>query len=274
MKNIIKYIIPFFLFFTIISCNKEIKNKSSISDSIISKETAIIVAKRFNQKIFSTTNRNNSRLSSLTDSLAVFSNGKQIYNVVTLYDKVTPAAYVVNYTNNDGYLIVAADKNSRTILAYIEHGSFTDTLNVPEGLKEWTQDAVLEINYIRTNNLLATTAIQKEWTLYSGGTVTYLTQPPYNPAENCDYYYVNTFGPYLQSHWDQGCGFNQLFPNMSCGQCGHTYVGCVAIAMGQIMYYHRWPLNYDWSLMENDNGTYSASRMLIDVAASVNMHYA
>ena len=48
--------------------------------------------------------------------------------------------------------------------------------------------------------------------------------------------------PLLTSIWGQGCYHNGDCPYDSTGPCQHVEAGCVAIAMAQIMYYHKSPL--------------------------------
>lgn len=48
--------------------------------------------------------------------------------------------------------------------------------------------------------------------------------------------------PLLTSAWGQGCFHNELCPATESGPCHHASAGCVAIAMAQIMYYHKQPL--------------------------------
>ena len=66
--------------------------------------------------------------------------------------------------------------------------------------------------------------------------------------------------PLLTSQWAQGCYYNEACPIDTLGPCQHVYAGCVAIAMAQIMYYHKWPLrgegNFSYSC--NPYGTLSA----------------
>ena len=47
--------------------------------------------------------------------------------------------------------------------------------------------------------------------------------------------------PLLTSCWGQGCYHNEACPFDSTGPCQHVEAGCVAIAMAQIMYYHKSP---------------------------------
>ena len=48
-------------------------------------------------------------------------------------------------------------------------------------------------------------------------------------------------GPLLTSAWGQGCYYNEYCPADNAGPCQHVTAGCVAIAMAQIMYYHKYP---------------------------------
>ena len=47
--------------------------------------------------------------------------------------------------------------------------------------------------------------------------------------------------PLLTSCWGQGCYHNEACPVDDAGPCQHVEAGCVAIAMAQIMYYHKSP---------------------------------
>jgi hypothetical protein len=49
--------------------------------------------------------------------------------------------------------------------------------------------------------------------------------------------------PLLTSAWGQGCFHNEACPFDSLGPCQHVEAGCVAVAMAQIMYYHKQPMN-------------------------------
>ena len=51
-----------------------------------------------------------------------------------------------------------------------------------------------------------------------------------------------TVEPLLTSCWNQGCFHNEACPVDHSGPCQHVEAGCVAIAMAQIMYYHKSPL--------------------------------
>lgn len=65
--------------------------------------------------------------------------------------------------------------------------------------------------------------------------------------------------PMVQTQWDQGAPYNNQCPTYNGAT---TYTGCVATAMAQAMYYHRWPTkgtgsaSYYW---ENGNTNLSSS---------------
>ena len=55
-------------------------------------------------------------------------------------------------------------------------------------------------------------------------------------------------GPLLTSAWGQGCYYNSACPSDNAGPCQHVSAGCVAIAMAQIMYYHKQPITGNGSI--------------------------
>lgn len=104
--------------------------------------------------------------------------------------------------------------------------------------------------------------------------------------------------PLLTSQWAQGCYYNESCPVDTLGPCQHVYAGCVAIAMAQIMYFHKWPLtgygstsyscspygtlsanfgttSYQWNAMvDHLNGSNTAIAQLIShCGISVKMQY-
>ena len=53
--------------------------------------------------------------------------------------------------------------------------------------------------------------------------------------------YPREVAPMLTSCWGQGCFHNEACPVFADGPCGHASAGCVAVAMAQIMYFHKFP---------------------------------
>ena len=64
-----------------------------------------------------------------------------------------------------------------------------------------------------------------------------------NPKKN-----QTSVEPLLTSAWGQGCYYNESCPSDNAGPCQHVTAGCVAIAMAQIMYYHKQPITGNGSI--------------------------
>lgn len=64
-------------------------------------------------------------------------------DVVTIYDfNHRPVMYVVNFANNNGYIIVSAQKSYFPLLAKINHGNFEQDLQLVPALREWKDNAI------------------------------------------------------------------------------------------------------------------------------------
>lgn len=137
----------------------------------------------------------------------------------------TPAFHIFNTTH--GFVIVSADDCETPIIGYSYEGCF-DPDNVPVPLEAYLQDFVARMQYGIENPSAADQRTERQWelvkstgTLHEGRT-------------------ERSAGPLLTEKWHQGCLYNSLCPTMQ-GPCGHAEVGCVAVAMGQIMHYWRYP---------------------------------
>jgi len=121
----------------------------------------------------------------------------------------SPAYYVFNATDNEGFVIVSADDRTEPILGYADNGCF-DKDNMPSNVKAW-------FDYY-------------EQAIRSLGDAPVLTAPQrsqYAPIE-----------PLVTTKWNQSNPYNLLCP-MDGEELSIT--GCVATAFAQIMYYHKWP---------------------------------
>jgi hypothetical protein len=202
-------------------------------------------------------------------------------------DKNAPAFYVFNTT--DGFVIVAADDCETPIIGYSLEGCF-DADNVPIQMEAYLQDFVARIQYGIDNHIVADEVTARQWQLVK-------TTGRLNDNKS-----LKAVGPLLTEKWHQGCLYNSLCPAMGNTPCDHAEVGCVAVAMGQIMHYWRYPTigwgshsyfnlevqhsadfgntTYDWGHMP-DSLTENSSEAEIDAVAtllyhcgvSVNMQY-
>ncbi len=122
------------------------------------------------------------------------------------------AYYVFNAAQaGSGYVIVAADDRVPSILGYSDNGTF-DPNDVPPVMQEWLDGYALQIQAI------------------AGG-----AKPDARSAAR------QAIAPMLNVRWGQGMPYSVLFPHVNGSDNAHAYVGCVAVAMAQIMAYWRYP---------------------------------
>lgn len=134
--------------------------------------------------------------------------------------------YVFNRGNNEGFVIVSADdRTSEQILGYSTQGTF-DYNKLPANAKAWIGGYAKGIVRIQAANQ---------------------APAPTRAATRA----LSPVAPLLGDiAWNQGAPFNNLCPEIDGQRCP---TGCVATAMAQIMYYHRWPErghgshSYEWN---------------------------
>lgn len=199
--------------------------------------------------------------------------------LVTIYktDRNVAALYVFNTAN--GFVIVAADDCETPIIGYSHEGRF-DPNNVPVQMQDYLQDFVARIQYNIENQIVADKTTAQQWELVKATGML-------NNRKN-----AKAVAPLLTDKWNQGCRYNSLCPTMQ-GPCDHAEVGCVAVAMGQIMHYWGYPATgwgshsytnagttlsadfgnttYDWSHMP-DSLTESSTEAEIEAVATLLYH--
>ena len=221
-------------------------------------------------------------------SIAVKFMGASDAQLVSTYqtDKSVAAFYVFNTT--DGFVIVAADDCETPIIGYSHEGQF-DLNNVPVQMENYLQDFVARIQYGIENQIDANETTARQWALVKA-----IGKLNDNKA-------TQAVGPLLSENWHQGCLYNSLCPEMS-GPCGRAETGCIAVAMGQIMHYWKYPTtgwgshsysnagvtlsadfgntSYDWDHMPDSLNESSAeaeinaiATLLFHCGISVNMRY-
>ena len=140
-------------------------------------------------------------------------------------DSNVAAFYVFN--TNDGFVIISADDCETPIIGYSREGRF-DPNDVPIQMEDYLQDFVARIQYGIENHIESDEVTTRQWELVK--TIGRLKEQKK----------AKSVGPLLTDHWHQGCFYNSQCPEKS-GPCGHAEVGCVAVAMGQIMHYWGYP---------------------------------
>jgi hypothetical protein len=125
-------------------------------------------------------------------------------------NKVDCAYYVFNADNKQGFVVVAGDDAVEPILGYADKGEFRAD-SVPEGLSYLLDSYSSQIVYLRLHPAMKV------------ATITH-----------------NAISPLVTTSWDQGTPYNLYCPTVA-KEKSRSYTGCVATAMAQVMYFHRWP---------------------------------
>ena len=182
------------------------------------------------------------------------------------------AAYYTFNAPHGGFVIVAGDDRVPAVLGYSDKNTF-DPQDMPEAMQRLLEGYAAQID-----------------ALDHGA----------KPAPH--YVNGNAIAPLLTAQWDQDAPYNLLFPTLSNGRA--AYVGCVATAMAQVLYYWKWParttmpipaftsegesiympqlpvISFDWDKMQDtyqidDTGdaALAASQLSLYCAQSVDMNF-
>ena len=181
--------------------------------------------------------------------------------------------YIV-HLDPQGYIVISSDNSAVPILAY----SFEDNLNInniPVQLQRVLTNYNSQIRYLIDNEIIPDNETRDLWENYLDGNII---------RENS-----RSVEPLIEANWNQGGGWNDMCPS-------NTYVGCVAVAMGQVMHHWQHPYTgtgfnmyylpnygflsadfetayYDFESMENDFPTEASSLLLYHAGIAVDMHY-
>ncbi len=184
--------------------------------------------------------------------------------------------YIVNY-DEGGFLIIPADNRVYPILAHSETSSFTkNESDLKGGVTIWVKAMKEGIKKVKKENKKQSHEMKMAWDKYLKSSQLKVIDP--DPCEDESY----IIGPFLQTTWDQGVGYNNLCPTAAeMGGCsnplegGRALAGCVAVAMAQVMKYHQHPNSYSWSSMYNNLGTTATATLIRDIGDedAVDMDY-
>ena len=247
-----------------LSCEKEttISKNEITEECFVNENEAIIYA---SDLLFHQVNGNKSTKAS-----------KKVNSAVPVPDENgEPVFYVINYENG-GFIVISADKRINPIMAFSETGTFSlDEGGVPVGIVDWLWDSKEKVKEARTSKTVDQKMLQT-WEPCAMQKVIYPEDDPCgdDPGNGgCqDTHYEK--GPLLTTAWGQGYGYNNLLPNLSCNNAnGRAVTGCVATAMAQVMKYHEYPANYNWTGMPNTYGTNSTAILMKDIGTAVGMNY-
>lgn len=141
--------------------------------------------------------------------------------------KGLPLYYSVD-VKPSGFVLISAHDNLIPVLAYSFEGKFDRRFcNVSTWMKHYED----QIEYASAMNLSAGETIRNEWIRLSSDT--------FSTDRNSRS--MSAVSPLLVSKWNQNSFYNGACPPDPDGPDGHCYAGCVATAMGQLLYYYRFP---------------------------------
>jgi hypothetical protein len=138
--------------------------------------------------------------------------------------------YVFNVGTNEGFVIVSGDDRTPAVLGYSDKGSF-DMDRLPSNVAAWLEGYADQIRYLRKKASAEPTA---PVSVRSDAPLMKMTRAPWAVKKEPR----PAISPMITSKWDQFSPFNDLCPVVD-GQ--HCVTGCIATALAQIMYYHKWP---------------------------------
>ncbi|MEP7267342.1 MAG: C10 family peptidase, partial [Saprospiraceae bacterium] len=200
-------------------------------------------------------------------------------------DKANAAIYFVNYLadSKEKFAILSGDKRELPVLA--SGDGFQDFYSIPDGPKQWVDERFNNIIDLRKNNKSMDPEVAKIWADYDGLPSNVITEPG-DPG--CNTFYINQAGPLTSTAWAQECYSFDYFAPIIPGYCGNqfctvdkAYLGCVAVALGQIMKYNNFGhftggTTYNWSGMDNTVGSTSStgnSKLMGDIFTWLNPSY-
>ena len=141
----------------------------------------------------------------------------------TFGDAQSPSLYIFNAEN--GFVVVSGDKNVPPVLSFSDQQRYNDSDVVPP-FEMWINHYANQIEQIRREQIS-----QPQYVEYWNRILA--NAPAFRSGGEVE--------PLMLSQWDQGEYYNYYCPRDLAGQNGRVVTGCVATAMGQLLYYFRFP---------------------------------
>ena len=200
--------------------------------SSVDTTVAKLVAKNFYLSMAAVSHQESVRRLALKQIVLEFVH--QEFEVAENENNSDPYYYVYNVQGNNGFIIVSADDNITPVLAYTFFGKYDVNASLPPAFIDWMDNYKKQIKQIKQDKTLKLNNIKAVWEMNL-----------VKRSENINGK-INNINPLLDKEsiaWDQLCNYNTYCPydNRSAEYCNHTPVGCVAVAMGQIMRFWKYP---------------------------------
>ncbi len=188
----------------------------------------------------------------------------------------TEFSHLYIFSNDGGFVILSGDDCAKPILAYSTSSSFNPE-NIPAAVRDWLFTYEMRIEDAVNQHLEATSEIAAQWEMLLLG--------HWIDSKN-----AQTVDPIITAKWGQGSPYNALCPP-------NTPVGCVAVAMGQVMHYWKYPehgtgshsytyngithnidfssATYNWNAMPNScsSANNAVATLLYHCGVAIETHY-
>lgn len=173
--------------------------------------------------------------------------------------------YVFNLEDDKGFIIVSAEDTYTPVIGYSTERNFVFE-NQPANVQYWMNQYVGRIEHLRANNIEQSSKYKNLWENYTSEN--FVPQKSEKGVDPLTY----------EITWNQDGGSSQGFSggwNYFCPEDdnGQAITGCVATAMGIIMYYWQYPITgtgissyysipYGWLSVDHGETTYMWENML------------
>lgn len=139
-----------------------------------------------------------------------------------------PPFYIFNVENGRGYVLVSAEDRTTAILGYSTNGNI-DLANIPDNLRYWLDSYAAQLKAIDEGTPIAARAVAGDKAMTRGTR--------------------SNIAPLLKTTWNQDGPYNLMCPDGNFvdydadgyDSNNRCVTGCVATALAQVMYYHKWP---------------------------------
>lgn len=185
------------------------------------------------------THSNQQRIRSLVSKQIELKLVHQEYEDANNKNNPEPYYYVYNVQGDNGFIIVSADDDITPVLAYSFVGKYDVKASLPPAFVDWLgnyRKQIKQVKQIKKNVPVQVNTFKSIWSRNLAN--------KYNTNSDVGDY-INPLLDRDSISWDQGCDYNIYCPidSRSAVYCNHTPVGCVAVAMGQIMRFWKYPNN-------------------------------
>ncbi|MBE9491595.1 MAG: C10 family peptidase [Bacteroidetes bacterium] len=154
----------------------------------------------------------------------------QIKESFSIKHKGVEVLYIFNISPG-GFVIIPSEKAIEPVLGYAFKGKYNPE-KATANFSNWIQTYKNKVNYLKQNQIKAKKILNNKWDDLLHGE--YSINPNIKSTKDID--------PLVTAIWDQGFPYNIYCPEEPALPGVYCLVGPVGVAMGQIMYYWRYPL--------------------------------